>query len=337
MTTTDAARRAPTLVLPLGARRPEWLAERQVGIGSSDIAAILGLSPWASPYSLWVDKTMPIEDNNPTDGPLYWGNLLEAPVADAFQDRHPELGVFPCGMYAHADHPWARANPDRLLYPSDRTMRNLGDPVEVLEIKTIGGYPNQAWNGDDDEGEPEVPEHVILQHQWQMEVMDLPGGYIAGLYIGGYTRGSRLKIVYYERDRELGAMLLAEARAFLRLVHTGTPPETDGTAATTAALKRLWDVTPEKTVTVSGITTARHLTDRAEAMREMIKAREKKARAENALKALLGDGEIAVDTDGKKLYTWKESERRGHTVAATTYRRFAVAPAPKTRPAKAAA
>lgn len=31
--------------------RAEWLSKRRTGIGGSDIAAIMGLSKWATPYS----------------------------------------------------------------------------------------------------------------------------------------------------------------------------------------------------------------------------------------------------------------------------------------------
>lgn len=37
--------------------RQEWLAERRKGIGGSDVAAILGLSPWATPLTVWLEKT----------------------------------------------------------------------------------------------------------------------------------------------------------------------------------------------------------------------------------------------------------------------------------------
>lgn len=34
------------------ANRPEWLAARRTGIGSSDAAAILGQTKWGSQYSV---------------------------------------------------------------------------------------------------------------------------------------------------------------------------------------------------------------------------------------------------------------------------------------------
>ena len=39
----------------------DWLKERQKGIGGSDVAAILGMSPWRTPYQVWEEKTTPID------------------------------------------------------------------------------------------------------------------------------------------------------------------------------------------------------------------------------------------------------------------------------------
>ena len=36
--------------------RTEWLLERKKGIGGSDAAKILGLSPWGTALDVWADK-----------------------------------------------------------------------------------------------------------------------------------------------------------------------------------------------------------------------------------------------------------------------------------------
>ena len=43
--------------------REEWLARRRSGIGGSDVAAVLGLSPWKSPRQVWLDKTTDAVDD----------------------------------------------------------------------------------------------------------------------------------------------------------------------------------------------------------------------------------------------------------------------------------
>ena len=55
----------------VGLSRDEWLAIRRTGIGSSDIAGVLGLSPWASPYTVWADKrgrVPPVEQTEAMEG-----------------------------------------------------------------------------------------------------------------------------------------------------------------------------------------------------------------------------------------------------------------------------
>ena len=54
----------------------DWLKERQKGIGGSDVAAILGMSPWRTPYQVWEEKTTPIDETAAEDDrpALYWGD-----------------------------------------------------------------------------------------------------------------------------------------------------------------------------------------------------------------------------------------------------------------------
>ena len=60
--------------------RAEWLAWRRSGIGASDVAGILGISPWASPFTVWADKLglLPDEDLD-DDDPREFGNGCATP------------------------------------------------------------------------------------------------------------------------------------------------------------------------------------------------------------------------------------------------------------------
>ena len=48
---------ARCLASTVGLDRQAWLAIRQRGIGSSDAAAAVGLSPYKSPLTLWLERT----------------------------------------------------------------------------------------------------------------------------------------------------------------------------------------------------------------------------------------------------------------------------------------
>jgi len=86
----------PRLVSPAALRlvdtrkleRTDWLSVRKTGIGSSDAAAAIGLSPHKSQLELWLEKTGRDEglskpDPKDTTAPVYWGSLLEPIVAAA--------------------------------------------------------------------------------------------------------------------------------------------------------------------------------------------------------------------------------------------------------------
>ncbi len=65
----------------------KFLAGRKKGIGGSDVAAILGFSPYKSPYQLWLDKTGRSERKESQNESAHFGNLLEDVVAKEFSRR----------------------------------------------------------------------------------------------------------------------------------------------------------------------------------------------------------------------------------------------------------
>lgn len=99
------------IATPLPATRAEWLAQRRTGIGGSDVASILGLSPWRTPYQVWEDKTGRGEDQDDTPA-LYWGRLLEDPIRQAYADSTGLTVTKPDCMYSSVTHPFMHANLD---------------------------------------------------------------------------------------------------------------------------------------------------------------------------------------------------------------------------------
>ena len=67
-----------------------WLKHRSLGIGGSDVAAILGLSKWKSPLSVYMDKVFPEQaDDKPKHEAMEWGSRLENSIATKFFENHP--------------------------------------------------------------------------------------------------------------------------------------------------------------------------------------------------------------------------------------------------------
>ena len=61
--------------------RKDWLDVRKTGIGGSDVAAVLGISPWKSPLDVFLDKTGKSAPE-PENDAMYWGTRLETLVAN---------------------------------------------------------------------------------------------------------------------------------------------------------------------------------------------------------------------------------------------------------------
>ena len=60
----------------------DWLAYRSTRIGASTMAAVMGESPWASPYSVWCDRTLgAADDDGEVAERIRWGSWIERGIA----------------------------------------------------------------------------------------------------------------------------------------------------------------------------------------------------------------------------------------------------------------
>lgn len=205
--------------------RTEWLEVRKTGVGASDAAAAVGLSPYKSPLELWLEKTgrdatLPKPDSKDTTEPVYWGTLLEPIVAAAYTQQTGRKVRKVNAVLQHPQHRFMLANLDREV---------IGSPgVQILECKTAGEYGAALWR----EG---VPEYVQLQVQHQLAVTGKHAADVAVLLCG-----QRLDVHRIERDDELiGRLIQLEAR-FWDYVVQDTPPLADGSESADRALRCLY-------------------------------------------------------------------------------------------------
>lgn len=188
---------------------PEWHELRRAGIGASEIAAVVGLSPFESPFSLWHRKKGNLSGPDPANPLFYWGHALEPLVAARYEADHPEFWVMEVGTYVHDERAWQIANLDRALMPT-RGVTADTPPTAVLEIKTTRYADN--WGP---HGSAQVPLHVRCQVMQQMDVMGVEFADVAVLIGGNDYREYR--IPFDEDDaqtlREAGATFWASIEA----------------------------------------------------------------------------------------------------------------------------
>lgn len=267
--------------------RAEWLALRRSGIGASDIPAVMGTSPWSTPRQIWLSKVEDVPDTDPTED-MAWGIKMEHLILDEVEER---LGMdLTRGLLVrNTERPWMMASPD-----------GIGDG-QVVEAKKVDGW---SWD--------EVPEHYVMQVQWQLATLGYDKGWVAALH-----RGKRLKLYEVERDEALIALMIEAGAAFWSLVESGEPPPVE--AADDPFMADLYPQHVEKAVEIP-VSLAVEL--RAAKAGEKA-AKERLGLVKAQIKDMLQDADTAVVGD-EIVATWRTQSKGEYTVKASESRVFRI-------------
>lgn len=197
----------------------KWLEFRRQGVGGSDVAALMGLSAYKSPYELWCEKVGVLEAPDLSDkGAVEWGNRLEPLVGEKYAEEHPDRQVRRVnGVCRSLERPWAQASLDF----------EVKDPElgwGVLEIKTVGLRRASDW----DDG---VPVYYQTQAAHYMGVTGRKFCDFAVLIGGQEYREYRLLA-----DEEDEAAVVEAVDAFWRSVVERVPPDPTGSAGEPRAI-----------------------------------------------------------------------------------------------------
>lgn len=223
----EGARRSGIAVVTATTDRAAWLAERRSGIGGSDIAAICGISPWASPWSVWASKVglAPDRDIGEWSPSMRLGIALERAIGDEFTN---DTGLHVAGeqtLVRHRRFPHHFATVDGFVV--DSLESDVDDALGVFEAK----FTNDVW--------AEVPEHYVAQVQWQLHCTGLGTGWLGA----AQSRFGRLTYTTFEipADAERQAHLVAAAETFWNdYVVAGVPPPPDDHPRTVETITALW-------------------------------------------------------------------------------------------------
>lgn len=273
--------------------RSAWLEARRKGIGGSDVAAIIGLSEWESPYSIWADKLgyLPPKEENEA---MRQGRDFEDYVARRFCEATGKKVRRVNRILQHSEHYFMLANIDR-----DVVGENAGLECKTTSVMNLKKFKNG-----------EYPENYYCQCMHYMAVTGASKWYLAVLIL---NKG--FHIFEIERDDEEIAALIAAERAFWTLVENEMPPAVDGLDATRRAIEAVHPTNEDAAPTP--------LFEEEDALEEWERLRDQKKVLENSLKgfenhfreALRGstrgvfrNHEIVLQTIKRDGYTVKPSE-----------------------------
>ena len=265
--------------------RRDWLKQRQVGIGGSDVAPLLGMSKWRTPLDVYNDKTNdPDAIDEKDNAAMEWGRRLEPVVRQAYSDATGKTVLVPDVMYRSVEHPFMIANIDGIC--EDGT---------IVEIKTARSGAD--WG---EEGTNEIPQYYLTQVQHYMTVLGAPRCDVAVL-IGS----SDFRIYTVENDQELADLLIEEEAAFWERVQKKQPPE----PRTFAEVSRTFSKSEGGKVSADGVTEnlLRELVRVQDELKDL-KIREEELKA--GITSFMADKDTLVDSFGNTLATWKESKPR---------------------------
>lgn len=267
----------------------EWLMQRTQGVGGSDVASIMGLSPWKTPTMLWLEKTGRAEADDIGEKPyVKFGNVMEPLIGRWYAEQFPNRTVRRVNAICKSiERPWAQASLDY----------EVKDGLEwgVLEIKTARS--SQDWQDG-------VPPYYLTQVTHYMAVTGRRFADVAVFFRDTCEYGC----YRVEYDPEDGALVNEAVDDFwLNYVERDVMPQVVGTSDEALALtgyygKSKGDFIPSDDPVVDELVSAYK-----EASERERQAKADKTEAGAKLMEIIGT-ERGLET-GSYRVTWVRSER----------------------------
>ncbi len=256
--------------------------DRTKYIGGSDIAGILGISPWRTPLDVYLDKIQPrVEPVHPKKQKIFTrGQRMEPYVIDLLAEE-TGLEIMRRGeRYRDPEHNFIAAEIDAEAKSG-----------ENIEIKTVSPFKAKDWG---EEQTDAIPVYYTAQamHGLMVTGKDIC---IFGVLIGG----DDFRVYRVERDNETIAAIREKELEFWARIQTLEPPE----ATTTGDILRLFEQDSGNSIeidpkTLDAFNRLKELKAQSKELEGYIKEYEEK------IKLFMQDA-ATLTIGGKPLATWK--------------------------------
>lgn len=260
-------------------RTKEWLLERKNRLGASEVAAVLGMSRWATPADIQRSKLSDEIDEDMTESQQL-GHLLQPITCRMATERLGLLVHFSEAFKADDNHPWLTATLDYLCHDAE------GNPVN-LECKATR---DQSWDY--------IPEYYQIQLATQCHVHKIDRAVIAVLHASTKLETYEFRLSECTWWPETLEKVVAWWNEHIVL---GVPIEGDHTTpkhTIPAVSGKAISLDDKATQLVAGYveldSKAKEYTKQADALKTQIQS-------------ILGDAEVGLWKD-QPLVTWKESK-----------------------------
>lgn len=260
--------------------------DRTKYLGGSDVAGILGISPWRTPLDIYLDKIEPRKEVDPAKQKIFTrGQRMEPYVIDLLAE---ETGLEIIGRgnrYRDQQHDFLAAEIDAEAASG-----------ENIEIKTVSPFKAKEWG---DIQTDEIPVHYTAQ---AMHGLMVTGKQVCvfGVLIGG----DDFRIYRVERDDETIAAIREKEVEFWGRIQRRDPPP----ASKVSDINRMFNADAGGLIEANG--DALEAYNELRTQRALIKAASDAADAQEERLKLFMAGNAFLVLDGLQLASWKIQESR---------------------------
>jgi len=265
----------------------EQKAIRRSGLGATDAAVVMGLSPYKTRYELWLEKTGRKEEEAIlNDSRLRLRHAHEETIAREYaEQKNVKLKRVNQTIY-HEELPFMLCHLDRVVIGQKK----------IIECKSSSGFLRPVWG---ESGSDNAPIHYILQVQHQLACSGYDDADIAALIdIDDY------RIYPMPRNAKIIAKIESECERFWHQhVLADVPPE----PTNRADLKLMYPINNGKFIE-AGAKELRHI-EHIKSLKEEIKTLETdKEETEKFLIEFIADNDGLIDIDGKTIVTFQANK-----------------------------
>ena len=189
----------------------EWLERRRSFIGGSDAGAVMGLSHYGSPLTVYMEKKgmAQIEENDA----MIRGSIMEPYIRELTQREFPNIEVEAAPfIFQSRENPFMGANVDGFVFVDPEQQKELPLSPDHITNKCLGLGIHEIKTSQDGYGftEDEIPDAYYAQIQHYLSVTGLPWA-ILTVYIIGKNKIRHYPIM---RDETFIARLIAAEKEF---------------------------------------------------------------------------------------------------------------------------
>lgn len=263
-----------------------WLEERLTYLGGTDIAAIVGVNPYSSPFDVYAEKVLGHQEDE-ENAFMEWGKRLEAVIAEAYAEK-TGYKLLPGAFIRNEEFPFLAGNPDRLI-----------EGGGILDCKNAGIRMAEKFG---EEGTNHMPAYYLVQLAWYCWLTGSDWAELAVL-IGG----NDFRRYTYLRDRSLEELLVDSGKDFwLDHVQPKIPPQIDGSKGATAFVKRTFP-SDDGSLIQGTAQVAEWIASLRDVRLQIKEAEEVEAYYENQIKTFMGEASTLSSPDGSRI-TWKKAK-----------------------------